>query len=151
MADSLFVQTKAAVCAALRALPLTGFTVYPRIYPDMTNVQFPCVMVTSEGMPVRKAPECDSTEHRGFHYYLRLWIADRKSQQDYLQESLIVNAVDIVYDAFDEMLLPAVPAVRQIRIIPDVLFVPQIAEPDYQFLHSNLQLDIIVVKPRQGS
>jgi hypothetical protein len=147
--DALYWQIKLAAGAVIVGLQLPGIlnNVYGQLFPNetsgysfqsqsVTDIVFPCVLLTSEG-ETEEMTGRDSESYAGI-FPQRCWIADRVNPGMASNESVYLTARKTLVKAFDMQKLAGRPEVRSVSVQPGVIVDPKL--PSYQFLVSGMVL-----------
>lgn len=142
VADEIYADIQDAAANAVSALELdliggAKSRVYARLYPDDTDVAYPCVFVTVEGEMERLVPEQCTNDYDVWEYPVRIWIADNHhprahaKRRAYLKaRRAIIRRFNFIARTLDET-TPAVLDVQSSRVEPEIVFDPQLP----QYLH----------------
>ncbi len=147
VANEIYADIQDAAVNAVVGLDddLIGARVYARMFPDYSDVQFPCVFASVEGEMERLVPEECSTGGPGigddagydvWEYPVRLWIADNTQPRAHSRRRAYLRLRRAIIGLFNfkahplAETTPAVLAVQSARVEPEIVFDPML--PQYQ-------------------
>lgn len=118
-------------------MPDIGSNVYIQIFPDESNIKFPCVLVTTEGEK--------ETPVGGTNYTIEKWrpvrviICDRMSPaRRHENEPYYLDWRDTIYNTFWHQRLASVGNVSGCEITPEIVFDPKL--PYFQYIVTGMVL-----------
>lgn len=123
-----------------------GQRVFSQLLPDEVGLQFPCVILTTEGQ-AEEVITGDSLIQR-WRFPVRVWIADRESDRKHEKEGLYMAWRRRIIERFDQKAIGSddVPEAEGSTVVTEVIFDPRL--PDYQYLISGLVVWVSATLPR---